>query len=100
MFSPPEPFLFCECRSDMNIVKARRARSVAGAHGLHGLALTAVGRTPKRPVIAGADRVTAIPELRGNTAITGILDHAGLPSTLDLPANFGGKLKVVAAVVD
>ncbi len=47
-----------------------------------------------------ANGVAGIPELRGDAAVAGIFEHADLFSAFDLPADFGGKLKLVAAVVD
>src|SRR6266403_1915171 len=73
---------------------------MARPHGLHGLAFSAIGRAPKRPVAKFADSVARIPELRGDAAVAGILQHANFFSTFDFPADFSGKLKLVAAVVD
>ena len=83
-----------------NVAEARRRGAVAGAHGLHGLALAAIGRAPERPVVARADGVATIPELRGDAAVAGILEHAAFLAALDLPADLGGELKMVAAIVD
>src|SRR5258708_35219585 len=73
---------------------------MARAHGLHRLAFAAIGRAPKRPVVELADGVAGIPDLRGDAAVAGIFQHADFFSAFDLPADFGGKLKLVAAVVD
>src|SRR4029077_13977999 len=73
---------------------------MARAHGLHGLALSAVGRAPQCPIVTRADRVAAIPEFRGDAAVAGILDHACFFAVLDFPADFGGELEMVAPVVD
>src|SRR5258708_26634362 len=73
---------------------------MARPHGLHGLAFSAIGRAPKRPVAKFADRVARIPELGGDAAVAGILQHANFFSAFDFPADFSGKLKLVAAVVD
>src|SRR5260370_2604072 len=71
---------------------------MARPHGLHGLAFSAIGRAPKRPVAKFADRVARIPELGGDAAVAGILQHANFFSAFDFPADFSGKLKLVAAV--
>src|SRR5579863_49066 len=73
---------------------------MAGSHGLHRLTFAAVRRAPERPIIARADGVATIPEFSGDAAVARILDHAALFAAFDLPAYFGGKLKMVAAVVD
>src|SRR6266404_3245974 len=82
----------------------RRSRSgrssVACAHSLHGLALSTIGRAPQCPVIESADSITGIPELGGNTAVARIFQHADFLSAFDFPADFGGKLKLVTAVID
>src|SRR5213595_428982 len=87
-------------RSDAHVAKTRRRGSVARAHGLHGLAFSAIRRPPKRPVAELADSVAGIPELRGDTAVAGILQHPDFLPALDFPSDFGRKLKLVAAVVD
>src|SRR5260370_2609982 len=73
---------------------------MARAHGLHGLALSTIRRAPQCPMIESADGITGIPELGGDTAVGGILQHADFFSAFDFPADFGGKLKLVAAGVD
>src|SRR6202453_4596770 len=92
--------LLGEGNSHFYVSEARRGRSVSGAHGLHGLAFAAVGRPPKRPVIARADGVAAIPEFRGAAAVAGALNHAAFLAAFNLPTDFGGKLKLIAAIVD
>ena len=57
-------------------------------HRLHGLPLAAIRRSPERPVIEFADGVARIPELRGDAAVAGILQHADFLSAFDLPADF------------
>ena len=49
---------------------------MTGAHHLFRLALAAVRSAPQRPVIARADGVAGIPELRGDAAVARILQHA------------------------
>ena len=73
---------------------------MAGSHGLHRLAFAAIRRAPERPIIARANRVAAIPEFSRDTAVARIFDHAAFFAALDLPADFRGKLEMVAAVVD
>jgi hypothetical protein len=51
-------------------------------------------------VLARANRVATVPEFRGDAAVAGIFQHARFLAALDFPADFGGKLKMVAAVVD
>src|SRR5271169_1823967 len=92
--------LFREGDSNFDVPEARRRRAVARAHRLHGLALAAIRRAPERPVIARANGVATIPEFGGDAAVAGILDHAVFFAAFDLPADFGGELKVVAAIVD
>src|SRR5512143_3614798 len=88
------------CGADGDSPKARRTGAVAGAHGLHGLSLAAVGRAPERPVVAGADGIPGIPELGGDAGIRGVLEHAAELAALDLPSDLGAELEVVALVVD
>ena len=73
---------------------------MAGSHCLHGLALAAIRSAPKRPIVARADGVAAIPKFGGDPAITGIFEHARFLAVLDVPANFGGELEMVAAIID
>src|SRR6266699_3040969 len=87
-------------RPDAHVAKARRRSPVARAHGLHGLAFSAIGRAPQRPVIEFANGVARIPELRCNSAVARIFQHADLLAAFDLPADFRRKLKLVAAVID
>src|SRR6266404_3477802 len=58
------------------------------------------GLCPQCPVIESADSITGIPELGGNTAVARIFQHADFLSAFDFPADFGGKLKLVTAVID
>src|SRR3970040_2239040 len=64
--------------ADGDVAEARGSGAVAGAHGLRGLALAAIGRAPKRPVVFIADGVAGIPKLRGDAAIAGVLEHPHL----------------------
>ena len=61
---------------------------MARAHGLHGLPFSAIGGAPQRPMIELADGVAGIPELRGNSAVAGIFEHADFLSAFDFPADF------------
>lgn len=54
------------------VSKTGRRRSVAGTHRLHGLALAAIWRAPKRPKFLAANCVTGIPEFGGDAAVAGI----------------------------
>src|ERR1041385_7767104 len=73
---------------------------MAGANRLHRLALAAIGRAPKRPLIARADRVYRIPELGGDPRVRRVLQHAAELAALDLPPDLAAELEVVALVVD
>src|ERR1700722_8543889 len=73
---------------------------MACTHGLHGLAFSAIGGAPERPIVARADCVAAIPEFGSDATIAGVLDHAALFPAFDFPSNFRRKLKMIAAVVD
>src|SRR5712692_1821396 len=92
--------LFRKRRADADVSKARSCRAMPGAHSLHGLALPAVRRAPKRPVIELADGVARIPEFSGDAAVAGIFQHPRLLAAFDLPADFSGKLELIPAVVD
>src|SRR4029077_8448159 len=96
----PTVSLIRKCRPDAHVAETRRGSSVTCAHGLHGLAFSAIGRAPEGPVAELADGVAGIPELRGDSAVAGILEHADFLAAFDLPADFGGKLKLVAAVIN
>jgi len=84
----------------MRTCESAPAKPRACAHSLHGLALSTIGRAPQCPVIESADSITGIPELGGNTAVARIFQHADFLSAFDFPADFGGKLKLVTAVID
>src|SRR3972149_5924497 len=83
-----------------DVAEARRGGAVSGAHGLRRLAFAAIGRAPQRPVILVADGVARIPELGGDAAVAGILQHPHLLAILDLPAQLASELKMIPAVVD
>src|SRR5215471_17141155 len=76
------------CAPDFDLAETRRASAVAGTHYLFGLALAAVGHAPESPMLAPGDGDARIPELRGNAAIAGILQHADALAIADLPADF------------
>ena len=69
-------------------------------HCLLRLALAAVWSAPKRPLFRAADGVTGIPELRGDTTVAGIFQHAGPLAVLDFPADFRPELEIVTPVID
>src|ERR1035441_5956238 len=84
IFSLWWPWLFDESDAYLHIAEACRSGAVPCAHYLLGLALTAVRRAPKRPMIARADCIATIPELGGDAAVARILDHAAFLAALDL----------------
>src|ERR1051326_3335562 len=84
---------------DLDLAKTRRARAVAGAHHLLGLPLAAVGNTPQGPMPAVRDGDALVPELGGDAAVAGILQHAHAAAVVDLPGDFAAELEVVALVV-
>ena len=47
-----------------------------------------------------ADGVATVPEFGGDAAIAGIFEHADFFSALNFPGDFGGKLKLIAAIVN
>src|SRR6476646_10950335 len=71
-----------------------------GSHRLHGLALAAVGSAPQRPLVTRADGVHGVPELRCDSRIRRILEHAPQLAALDLPADLAAELKVITLVVN
>src|SRR6202007_2415016 len=92
--------LLGERRANLNVAKARRGCAVPGSHGLHGLPLAAIRRAPQCPMLFRTNRIAGIPELRGNSPVTGILQHANFLSAFDFPADLRGKLKLVAPVIN
>src|SRR5580658_6057674 len=86
--------------SHLDSAKSRRRRAMSRAHHLLRLSLATVRRTPERPLIARADRIQRIPELRRDAGIRRVLHHAHTLAVLDLPANLAAELKVIAAVVN
>src|SRR5206468_13126632 len=58
------------------VAEACRSGPVAGAHGLHGLSFAAVWRAPEVPLVARADGVHGVPELRRDAGVRGVLKHA------------------------
>ena len=73
---------------------------MAGAHHLLGLTLAAIGNAPERPVLAPGDGVAGIPELGGDSAVAGVLQHAHALAAADLPGDLAAELEVVPLVVD
>src|SRR5262249_12923829 len=86
--------------SDPHIAKPRWSRAMSRAHGLHRLPFAAVRRPPQRPIVKFANRVARIPEFGGDSAIAWILQHAHFFPALNLPADFGRKLKLVSPVIN
>src|ERR1017187_2728696 len=86
--------------SDLDAAEARRTGAVARAHDLLRLALAAVGRAPQHPVRGSGDGGAGVPELRGDAAVTRILQHADAFAVANLPADLAAELEVVALVVD
>src|SRR5579872_7183752 len=85
---------------DFDPAEARRARPVARAHHLLGLALAAIGDAPQGPMLGPGDGRAGVPALRGNAAVAGILQHADTLAAAHLPADLAAELEVVALVVD
>ena len=73
---------------------------MTGVGNLGGLTFAAVGRAPHHPVIRVADCITAIPKLRGDAGVGAIAQHASHLAVLDLVADLGAELEVVALIVD
>src|SRR6266478_653570 len=86
--------------TNLDVAKSRGTRAVARAHHLLGLALAAIRRAPKRPVLGARDGSAGIPELGADAAITGIFQHADTLAVADLPSNLASELEVVSFVVD
>src|ERR1017187_8849274 len=61
---------------DFDSVEARGAGSVTGAPPLLGLALSASGDAPQGPALGAGDGRACVPELGGNAAVAGFLQHA------------------------
>src|ERR1700722_6115075 len=84
----------------VDVVEARWACAVAGADGLLGLSLAAIRDAPQPPMIAIRDGGARVPELGGDAAVSGILQHANALAVLDFPGDFATELEVIAFVVD
>jgi len=80
--------------------KPRWRRPVSRTHHLLRLAFAAIRGTPKRPLIAGADRIQRIPELGRDSRIRWIFHHAYALAVFDLPADLAAELKVVTLIVN
>src|SRR5215472_11131899 len=85
---------------DFDLAEPCRRRAVSGAHHLLRLALAAVGHAPQGPVAAVRDGHARVPELGGDAAVAGVLQHAHAPAVVDLPRDFTPELEVVTLVVD
>src|SRR4029077_18767402 len=72
----------------------------AGTHGLHRLAFSAVGSGPQLTVIEFSDGIAGIAQHSGDGAVAGGFFYEGYFPAFELPADFCGKLKLVAAVVN
>src|SRR5208282_5397302 len=86
--------------SHLDAAEPRRRRAVARAHHLLRLSFAAVWRTPECPLVARADGIEGVPELRRDSRVRRVLHHAQPLPAFDLPANFAAELKVIALVVD
>src|ERR1700688_2816563 len=84
----------------MNIPESRRRSAVSRTHRLHRLPFAAIRRSPQSPVFRIANGVARIPELRGNSTVAGILQHADFLAAFNFPADLRGKLKLIAPVID
>src|ERR1700683_1214742 len=92
--------LFRKRHADAHVSKTRGRGAVARTHHLLRLAFATIRRAPQSPVITRANGIATVPEFGGDAAVAGVLDHAALFAAFNLPADFGGKLKMVAAVVN
>src|SRR5580704_1801951 len=86
--------------SDLDVVESRRAGAMTGTDDLLRLALAAVRHTPQHPMVAIGDGRAGIPELGGDAAIGGILQHARALAIANLPGDLAAELEVIALVVD
>src|SRR6266542_1256841 len=86
--------------SYLDLAKTRRRGAVTGTHGLHGLSFAAVGSAPQHPLLGAAYGIAGVPEFCGHAAVTRVFEPARLLAVLNLPADFGAELKIVAAIVD
>src|SRR5581483_907921 len=77
-----------------------RSSTVPGPHHLLRLAFAAVRGSTERPLLARADGVHGIPELRGDSAVGRVLQQAHPLAVLDLPTDLSAELEVVALVVN
>src|ERR1051325_5964563 len=84
----------------LNSPESRRGSSMACAHYLLWLPLSAIRSPPQCPLIARANRIQRIPELGGDSRVRGILDHADALAVLNLPPDFAAELEVVSLVID
>src|SRR5436305_11326588 len=87
-------------RSNLDVVEARRAGTVARADHLLGLALSAVRYAPQCPMIAIGDSHAGIPKFRRDAAVCRILEHPLPLAIADFPGDLTSELEVVALVID
>src|SRR5439155_1139907 len=80
--------------------KPRRGSAVTGAHHLHRLAFTTVGRSPDGPLIMITDGITGAPELRRNARVGGILQHLTQLAMLYLVGHLHAELEIQAEIID
>src|SRR5580700_9368288 len=86
--------------SDLDVVETRRAGPMTGTDHLLRLALPAVRHTPQHPMVAIGDGRAGIPELSGDAAVSGVLQHARALAVANLPRDLAAELEVVALVID
>ena len=73
---------------------------MAGAHGLHWLALAAIRRAPKRPMFFIRDCIEGIPKLRSYSTVGAILQQPAELTVLDFVSDFRAELKIQSQVID
>src|ERR1700728_1551802 len=98
--SGPTPLLLRISAPNFDAAEARGAGAVAGAHDLFRLPLAAIRRAPEHPMFGPGDGRARVPELRADSAVTRILQHAYALAVANLPPDLASELEIVPLVVD
>src|ERR671918_461384 len=93
-------FTWLPPHSHLNVAEPRRRGTVAHPRDLSWLTLAAVRRSPQCPVLAAADGVAALPELRRDAGVVGVPVHLCETAVLDPPGDLASELEVHPVVVD